>query len=117
MSDPETGLAQIILDSMVSGRLGIRVDGKEIMGLEADSESVKLTIPRDLFSGASFTLLRHRLMNFRFLRSAIEILENSSRRLDLFLDRERIFSVGKGVESSFGNEKLYLANLLRSLRS
>lgn len=116
MSDTETRLAHFVLNSLKSGKIGIKIGEDEPIRIEVSEESVKVSVPEPLFSGVSFKLLRHRLTDFRLLRRISETLKDSPKRLDLFLDGEKVFSIGKGVSSLFGNEKIYLTNLLRSLR-
>ena len=116
MSDTEARIALCILNSVKSGKVGIRINQEEPIRIEISGESVKVTIPERIFSGISFKMIRHRLTDFRAMREAAEILKTSQRRLDLYLDGEKVFSIGKGVSSLFGNEKLYLTNLIRSFK-
>ena len=116
MSETESRIARFILNSVKSGKVDIRINREEPIRLEASDECLKVTIPERLFSGVSFKLIRHRLTDFRAMREAAEILKNTERRLDIYLDGEKVFSIGKGVSSLLGNEKLYLTNLIRSFK-
>lgn len=105
-----------VLSSLKSGSVTVRIRDEEPVRIEISHQVLSVRMSEGSFSGMAYGGLRNRLLELRFMRRISEILRDSSIRMDLYSDGKKILSMGKGVKSFLGSERVYFSNLLRSAR-
>ena len=61
--------------------------------------------------------LRSRINEAKILRGLSKLLHGSSIRLEIYRNRRKIVSMGRGVRSLLGNEKVHFLNIVGSRKS
>lgn len=105
-----------VLSSLKSGSVNVTVQGEDPVKIQVSEGLLSVSMSEGSFSEIAFGGIRNRLTEMRFIRRLSEILRDSSMRLDLYADGRKILSMGKGVRSFLGSEKVYFSNLLRSAK-
>lgn len=114
MSDRLEHVLAGILSSVKSGKVNVRVNDRTEYSLEALDNNISVNMPADhLFSRHGLTL-KEKLTDLRMLKKLSTILRDSSIRVEVFMDNRKVFSMGQGVSSLLGSEKVNFLNILRS---
>ena len=61
--------------------------------------------------------LRSRINEVKLLRGLSELLHASSIRLEIYRNRRKIVSMGRGVRSLLGNEKVHFLSMVGSRKT
>lgn len=105
-----------IISSLKSGSVTVSIRGEEPVRIEVSENTLSIRMTEGAFSGMAFGGVRKRLTELRFMKRLSEIMKDSSMRLDLYANGKKILSMGRGVRSFLGSEKVYFSNLLRSAK-
>ncbi|AKA48264.1 hypothetical protein IX51_03155 [uncultured archaeon] len=116
MNDLAETLAACALSSLISGKVGIRFNQEDPVEIEASGGVITVRITEKHLSNIMFEGIKHRFSELGNISRIAEALNRSSRRLDLEIEGRKIFSMGKGVSSRLGSEKVYFSNILKSFR-
>lgn len=116
MSNTVEKAAALALSSLKSGKIGIRINDRKPVRIEIYGETISVDIPGEHAFGEGFEGFRYRLTEIRLIRKVAEILNKSSKKLDLLIEGRKLLSMGKGVNSILGNEKFFFSNLMRFFR-
>lgn len=116
MSNTADRVLGSILSSLKSGSVTISVEGEDPVRVEITDHTLTIRTSRNSFSRRVFGGFKTKLTEYRFMKRMSELLRESAMRLDLYANGKKIMSMGQGVHSFLGNEKVYFSNLFKSTK-
>lgn len=113
----ETGrILAPILTSVKSGRVKVSINSENPFTMEVVGGILRISLPEHYLSHRSFRKVRDKITDMNMLKDLARILSKSSMKVDVYAGNRKIFSMGEGVSSMLGNEKVYFVNLLKAMR-
>lgn len=106
-----------LLASLKSGKVSIHFNQDETLEVKVSGNDISVNLEEPASHGEGLVNLHTRLTELRLLRGLSKFLHGSSIRLEVYRNRQKIISMGRGINSLLGNEKVHFLNLLRSRKS
>lgn len=106
-----------LLRTMRSGRVKIRFNSDEALEVSVSGDDISIDLEERTDWGKFTASFRERITELRLLRSLSKLLHGSSIKVEIYRNRKKIVSMGRGVNSALGSEKVHFLNLIRSRKS
>lgn len=116
MTEETDRALRIAISSLRSGRVTVRINNESPVEVRIEGDTITVSMQEDNFRHSALKGFRGRLAEFRVMRRLSEVFNSASRRFDLMIGDRKVFSMGKGVRSILGKEKVSFSGILRNLR-
>lgn len=103
-----------LLTSLRAGKVSISFNRDETLEVNVSGKDISVDLEEPHNHGTGFNSLRNRLTQLSLLRGMSRSLHGSSIKLEIYRNRKKIISMGRGINSVLGNEKVHFLNLMKS---
>lgn len=106
-----------LLKSLKAGKATIRFLRGETLEITVSGNNISVNLEEPGTHLERLMSVRSRITEIKFLRGLSRLLHKSSIRLEIYRNRRKIVSMGRGIHSLLGNEKVHFLNLAGSRRA